>query len=76
MFQLVPKAAVYQCVSVCKAWETAALQGYYQELSLSAEVVKILKPILRPTDNTPPEVSPSCTMFEGMPVVWSHSYFA
>lgn len=58
IFQLAPKTAVLRCIGICKAWVTAALQVYYQELSLNAEVVKILNPILRPKKKTPREVSP------------------
>lgn len=56
IFEVAPKTTVYQCISVCKTWETAALDVFYQELSLNAKVVKFIKPILGSKKRTPPLV--------------------
>lgn len=57
IFEQAPKAAVYQCISVCKAWETAALQVYYKELSINKPVVKALKEIFAHKMTAPPDLS-------------------
>lgn len=35
IFELVPRQPVYQCLYVCKGWTTAALDHFYQKISLN-----------------------------------------
>lgn len=52
IFELVPRQSVYQCLYVSKAWNTAALEQFYKQVSLNGKMITNLKTLLASTENT------------------------
>lgn len=56
IFERLPRPTVYQCLFVCKAWETAAVQQFYQQVLFSAKMMIRMKNMLRPKKRSTKQV--------------------